>query len=247
MINLSSPTSSTTVLYCLPSAGSSATMYARWDRLTAVGIQVKPIELPGRGARIAEDFLSTFDAMVDFACQQINPASAQRFALFGHSMGALIAWAAAQRRQQAGLSTPLALFASASTAPSKRSLERFENLQTDDQLLADLRRQGGTPEILLEDEEMRRITLDTIAADYRVCANFSYQQPARLDCPVHILAGKDDEISVDELNAWQLESLHKGSLRWFEGGHFYLRNQQEMLVTHLEQLLTQVEPSRSYA
>lgn len=246
MINLSSPTSSATVLYCLPSAGSSATMYARWNRLTAVGIQVKPIELPGRGARITEDFLSTFDDMVDFACQQINPAQ-QRFALFGHSMGALIAWAVAQRRQKAGLSTPLALFASASTAPSKRSLERFENLQTDDQLLDDLRRQGGTPEILLEDEEMRRITLDTIAADYRVCANFAYQQPARLDCPIHILAGKDDEISGDELNAWQLESLQQGSLRWFEGGHFYLRSQQDALVNHLEQLLTQVVSSRSYA
>ena len=79
-------------LLCLPCAGASATMYLRWRRLLPRWIEVVPVELPGRGQRLGEDFVEDFDSLVARLCAEQDAALRGNFALFGHSMGALLAW-----------------------------------------------------------------------------------------------------------------------------------------------------------
>ncbi len=132
-------------LLCLPCAGASATMYLRWRRLLPRWIEVVPVELPGRGSRLGEGFVADFDRMVGLLCAEHKAAMRGPFALFGHSMAALLAWGIAQRLSRQGRPLPSALLVSGSAAPSQRDPDRFVDISDDEALVADLRKQAQSP------------------------------------------------------------------------------------------------------
>ncbi len=228
-------------LLCLPCAGASATMYLRWRRLLPRWIEVTPVELPGRGGRLGERFVEDFDTLCDQLCEELAPtlAPAAPFALFGHSMGALLAHGLAQRLRERGAPLPVALIASGSAAPSRRDTARLQRVIGDEAaLVADLRRQGGTPEEVFANAELLRLTLDALGADYRVCASYRHEARAPLPVPVHLLAGRQDEIAPDRLAAWSAESTLPLTLDWFDGGHFFVRQQEGAVLAALARHLS---------
>jgi len=223
-------------LLCLPCAGASATMYLRWRRSLPSWVQVVPVELPGRGSRLGEPFVESFAALVAGLCDEQSAAmntTAGSFMLFGHSMGGLLAWGIAQRLRERGLPAPAALFVSGCPAPSQRDPQRFANKDTDAQLIADLRRQGGTPEEVFASPEMLRITLDALRADYRVCASAPDARSLPLDMPIHAFGGRQDDIDASRLAAWRREARTLFSLTWLDGGHFFIRQSEPQLLAAL--------------
>lgn len=225
-------------LLCLPCAGASATMYLRWKRQLPAWVEVYPVELPGRGERLGEPFINDFDTQVVRLCEEQATRMRGDFALFGHSMGALLAYGMAARLRDVGRPQPRMLFASGSAAPSRRDSDRLAGLDNDKALMADLRQQGGTPEEVFESPELLRLTLDVLAADYRLCRSFRYRSGTPFDYPVKALAGFDDEIEKVRLEAWQREAGGAFSLNWFEGGHFFIRQQEGQVLAAIEQALT---------
>ncbi|MFM9271598.1 thioesterase II family protein [Halomonas elongata] len=217
-------------LLCLPCAGASATMYLRWKRWLPEWVEVHPVELPGRGERLGEPLIDTFETQVVRLCEEQATRLRGDFALFGHSMGALLAYGMAARLRDVGRPQPCMLFASGSAAPSMRDPQRFAGLDSDEALIADLRQQGGTPEAVFESPELLRLTLDMLAADYRLCDSFRYRAKPPLPCPVQVLAGRDDDIEGERLEAWRRETEGAFSLEWFEGGHFFIRQQEERVL-----------------
>lgn len=223
-------------LLCLPCAGASATMYLRWRRSLPAWVQVVPVELPGRGSRLGEHCVESFATLVARLCDEqaaaIN-ATTGSFMLFGHSMGGLLAWGIAQRLRERGLPAPEALFVSGCPAPSQRDPQRFANKDTDEQLIADLRRQGGTPDEVFTSPEMLRITLDALRADYRVCASAPHARSLPLDMPIHAFGGRQDDIGAPRLAAWRREARTLFSLTWLDGGHFFIRQSEPQLLAAL--------------
>lgn len=212
-------------------------MYLRWRRLLPPWIEVLPVELPGRGVRLGEAFVTDFDDLVERLCAEQAGAMQRRFALFGHSMGALIAWGIARRLRQTGGALPCALVVSASAAPSRRDPARFDGLQGDQALIDDLRRQGGTPEEVFASPELLRLTLDVLGADYRLCAGFRHRHDAPLPVPLHVLAGRDDDIPGDAVQGWSAEASEPCTLDWFDGGHFFIRQQEQVVLDVLARRL----------
>lgn len=227
-------------LLCLPCAGASASMYLRWRRLLPRWIEVVPVELPGRGARMGEHFVENFDAQVERICVEQAQALQGSFGLFGHSMGALLAYGVVQRLRALGRHLPRALFASGSSAPSRRDPGRLPDTQDDVALTADLRKQGGTPEEVFASAELMRITLDTLGADYRVCDSFAYTADAPLPLPVHVFAGRQDDIDAERIEAWSAHAGNAFTLDWFEGGHFFIRQHEAAFLDALTRRLQQV-------
>lgn len=213
------------LLLCLPCAGASATMYLRWRRTLPAGLRVVPVELPGRGARIGEPFAASYDGLVGPLAQAcLRAAGGARFALFGHSMGALLAYGVACRLQAEQGGRPAALAVSACAAPAVRTGDRYAEPLDDARLIADLRAQGGTPEAVFAEPELLRLTLDVLRADYRLCHGFHRSAAAApLACPVHVFGGVRDRITEQELQAWSLETRGPVTQDRFEGGHFFLR------------------------
>ncbi|PXW81731.1 surfactin synthase thioesterase subunit [Nitrosomonas sp. Nm84] len=224
-------------LFCLPCAGASATMYLRWRRLLPSWITVEPIELPGRGSRMDELPTESYAALTQSLCDELVPTLPERYVLFGHSMGALLAYGVAQGLCTRRSSMPIALLVSGCAAPSRQDSQRYHNMQSDAALIADLSRQGGTPEEVFGNQELLRMTLDLLRVDYRVCGSFEYAQLPPLPIPIHSFGGRADEISATRLNDWRLESTQAFTLDWFDGGHFFLRQSEDWFMFVLKKRL----------
>ena len=233
-------------LLCLPCGGASAAIYARWRLYLPRWVRLVPVELPGRGARAAETFSCQIDELVEQLCLEHARVLETPYALFGHSMGGLLAYAMTRHLRQKGRSLPLVLFASASPAPSS-GCWTFSSRNSDEALLRDLHRYGGTPDDVLECPEMLRRALDTLAADYVLCNSFEYRGPAHLPVPCRIFAGRDDVVRQEQLAAWRRETTASFSLHWFDGGHFYLRPQEKQVVGLIEQQLLKTLKENSEA
>lgn len=205
-------------------------MYLRWQRSLPRWIRLVPIELPGRGVRMSEPFIDDFDDLVEQLCEEHERHCNGRYALYGHSMGGLVAYAMAMRWRALSRRLPDVFFVSASPAPRHRDPDYFAGKETDAALIADLRRQGGTPEQVFDDKEMRRITLDVLRADYHVCSGYQYRDTPPLATPIHVFAGREDEIKAEHMLAWEAETSARFSLRWFDGGHFFIRQHESAVL-----------------
>ena len=230
-------------LLCLPCAGASATMYLRWRRFLPPWVRIVPVELPGRGARMGEAFVEDFDAMVARICVEQADAMRGDFAIFGHSMGALLAQGVARRLQASRRPMPRALLVSGCAAPTRRDPERFDGGEDDASLITELRKQGGTSEAVFASDELMRITLDTLRADRRVCRSHDARAAVGatpLPLSLHAFAGRQDDIEVSAMAAWAKETAGVFSLDWFDGGHFFLRQHEtEFLAALARHLPTQ--------
>lgn len=229
-------------LLCLPCAGASATMYLRWRRLLPSWVRLVPLELPGRGARMGEALVRDFNAQVERLCDEQRHALQGRYALFGHSMGALLSYGIARRQQALSRPGPCALFVSASPAPTRRDPARFVGLDSGRALLDDMRRQGGTPAEVFDNEELLALTLSVLSADYQVCASFRPDEAPPLDMPVHAFGGRQDDIAPDALGAWREVTRAPSSVHWFDGGHFYVRAHEAAVLRHVAQGLLDACP-----
>ncbi|KRC86376.1 thioesterase [Achromobacter sp. Root83] len=224
-------------LLCLPCAGASATMYLRWRRVFPAWIRVEPVELPGRGLRMAEPFMEDFDSLVAHLCALHARAMQGRYALFGHSLGGLLAYGMTRHQRATGGPLPLAMLASASPAPSRRRGEAYPAKGDDRALLADLHRQGGTPQAVFDDPELIRLTLDALGSDYRLCESFAPAPSPGVPVPLHVFAGRDDDIGEARIQAWREEAGDVYTLDWFEGGHFYFREREAEVLAAVRQRL----------
>ncbi|MDN5935270.1 MAG: alpha/beta fold hydrolase [Nitrosospira sp.] len=192
---------------------------------------MQPIELPGRGGRLHETPEKTFDALAARLCDELEMNSSQRYALFGHSMGALLACQIVHCLRARMRPLPTALLVSACAAPSQQDWKRYADKDSDASLIAELRKQDGTPEEVFGNPELLSMTLDLLGEDYRLCASFRHQESPPLPIPVHVFGGRADEIHASGLEAWRLESTANVSLDWFDGGHFFLRQHEEAFLS----------------
>lgn len=218
-------------LFCLPYSGASAMVYARWRRSLPEWIDVVPLELPGRGRRFNEPLSTDLHALASQLAAELEERLDQPYALFGHSLGGLLAFELAHALRQRGLPAPQALFASAAPAPSRRETHlELAVEQSDTQLLGRLHSLGGTPDAVFADEEMLRLTLPVLRADFLMCGRYRYYRRALLACPIHVFGGKADGVSVDALAAWQDETAEGFSLEMLEGGHFFINACEAQLL-----------------
>ncbi|CAI8701403.1 medium-chain acyl-(acyl-carrier-protein) hydrolase [Pseudomonas chlororaphis] len=227
-------------LLCLPYSGASAMVYSRWRRKLPDWLKLQPVELPGRGARFGEALQTDLAGLAQQLAREHLPALQAPYALFGHSLGALLACEMARALRQLGGPEPVALFASGTAAPSERS-EYDRDLaepKTDAQLIEQLRTFNGTSEEVLANQELMSLTLPVLRADFLLCGSFRPQQRALLKCPVHVLGGKDDRASTEQLMAWRRETSGSFSVDMLSGGHFFIHEHEpkvlRMIKDHLE-------------
>ncbi|MFJ2367236.1 thioesterase II family protein [Pseudomonas sp. NPDC087697] len=227
-------------LLCLPYSGASAMVYSRWRRKLPEWVQVKPVELPGRGARFDEPLQTDMRQLAMQLAREQRSSLKTPYALFGHSLGALLACEMAHAFRVLGAPEPVALFASGTAAPTMRSdYDRgFSEPKSDVQLIEQLRSLSGTSEEVLANQELMSLTLPILRADFLLCGRFQPPERPRLKCPVHVFGGKADRASTEQLIGWSQETQGSFSVDMLAGGHFFIHEHEAKVLRaikgHLE-------------
>jgi medium-chain acyl-[acyl-carrier-protein] hydrolase len=214
-------------LFCLPYAGGGTAVYKPWMHLAPSTLQVCPIQLPGREHRLSEPAFTRMDALLDAMIEGIGTYLDRPFAIFGHSMGALLAFELARALRRRGMPQPVHLFLSGHRAPQLPDRRPPIHQLDDDEFWSALRRLGGTPDEVLEHRELMDLVAPTLRADFALCETYPWTAEAPLDIPLSLFGGTDDpNVDQDELEAWRETTQAPVSVRMFAGNHLYLLKSQ---------------------
>jgi medium-chain acyl-[acyl-carrier-protein] hydrolase len=176
--------------------------------------------------------------LIQALAHALFPLLDKPFALFGHSLGALVSFELARHlRRQYGLH-PVRLIISAGPAPQIACRDLPMHTLPDGELVAKLRRLNGTPREVLEHEELMEIVLPFLRADFALYETYVYSTEPPLNCHISTFGGlQDTNVSHSDLEAWHDQTTGSFSLRMFPGDHFFLNTAQPLLLQVLSQEL----------
>ena len=179
--------------------------------------------------------------MIEALTPRISSLLDKKFALFGHSMGAIIAFELARElRRRTGLQ-PEHIFISGSRAPQLRDTSPITYDLPDNEFRAELRKLNGTPAEVLENAELMNLMLPLLRADFELVQTYQYCDEPPLDCPLTIYGGlQDPEISREALLPWEQQTKAQFSLQMLPGDHFFLRSASHQLLDLLRQELLRI-------
>jgi medium-chain acyl-[acyl-carrier-protein] hydrolase len=212
-------------LFCFPYAGGGAQVFREWPTGLPGDIEVCAVELPGRGARFLEAPYLRMEPLLADLQTALDDALDRPFAFFGHSLGALLAFELTRRLRRAGAPLPVQLLVSARRAPQVPRRDSGMSLLSDEEFVAELRRYGRTPEVVLRDPELMAALLPMVRADFSVLESWRYRDERPLDIPLTVLGGTHDEYATPaELRAWQAQTYRPLAVHMVPGHHFFLES-----------------------
>ncbi|MEW1863571.1 alpha/beta fold hydrolase [Streptomyces sp. NPDC088194] len=216
-------------LVCFPHSGGFAGGFREWAALTPPGTELMAVRYPGRADRFAEPVVGIRETASLVATELLGlPASP--LILYGHSLGALVAYETAVALRDAG-SPPTRLCVSGSPGPEDAGGGTTHRL-TDAELWSAVKAFGTIDPEFADDEEFRDLVLPALRAD--VTANETYAPragTAPLPCPVRCYYSPDDPLAGEaQVRSWSACTTGEFTLRARPGGHFHPRVDPRGLV-----------------
>ncbi|WP_199856763.1 thioesterase II family protein [Nocardia suismassiliense] len=231
-------------LVCFAHAGGAPSVFRDWPAHLGPDVQVVPVLLPGRGLRLWEPASADIGALArDIATALIEQGFLDRYAFFGHSMGALLAYEVTCVLRERGAPAPERVFVSGSRAPHLYGTALGTEM-SDDALLAWVRELGGLLGSGTRTQFDRR--LPTLRADLRACESYRPQRRRPLDCPLTVFSAEGDLIAdLEQTEQWRSYTTGAMRRRHFPGGHFYLVGPHRFsLLRELSDDLARFTPAR---
>jgi pyochelin biosynthesis protein PchC len=213
-----------------PHGGGSASYYRSWIASAPWDVEFLTVQYPGREDRFAEPVPADMRGLVDLvAADLLLDGPPVPTVLFGHSMGAVVAYEIARRLTAAG-DPPAALIVSGHAAPHLARPGQV-HLGSDDELVEELRRTEATHLDILDNPALIQAFLPVIRSDYRLSETYRPLPGARLRTPITVLYGdRDPEVTAREAEGWRDATDGECDCRVFAGGHFYLEEHRDAVV-----------------
>lgn len=209
-------------LFCFAHAGGGPAFFRQWRAELAPDIAVRRVLLPGRETWLEEPFRHIKDLLAPL-CAALEPSVARPYALFGHSLGAVVAFEVARWFSRSGAG-PECLIVSGRRAPALASSRRRLSELPDDEFVTEVGRLNGIPPEVLGEPELLEMLLPTLRADFELAETYKPLPGSRLECPVVAYLSTDDPVvDYDGVLRWREVTTGEFSLRIFRGDHFYLR------------------------
>lgn len=225
-------------LLCFPHAGGGASSFNGWRRALPDWIELVKAQLPGREDRKDIPPHTRIDDLISELFPHVEVLLDRPLALYGHSMGALVAFELARELRRRGHEL-LALFISGRRAPHRPlpPLSAMHDLP-DHELVDRLRSLGGMMPELLNNRRWRDHFLPTIRADLRLSDVYSHQEEPGLACPLHAFLGSHDNLVVrEDWEKWEKVAAGEFTRCLLPGGHFFAREAQVELITRLTAII----------
>lgn len=222
-------------LVCFPPGGGSATTYRELARHLGPGIAVRAVQYPGRQDRIGEPVVTDLHALADRIAEDLLDRQEPARTLFGHSMGATVAYETARRLAASG-APARALIVSGRPAPTFLETGLLHRA-SDSELLDDLERLAADPapiRSLRAEPGLTDLVLPAVRGDYQAVETYRHRPGPVLACPIVALVGAEDPTtSTAQAREWAAMTDGRFSLTSFPGGHFYLDEQPTAVATEI--------------
>jgi len=211
-------------LVCLHAAGATSAMFAELAGHLRGRLDVRAIDLPGRGSSYASAPLRRVEDAVDHCLPSLADLPDRGFLLLGYSMGALVGFELARALREKGGPQPAAMIAAAARAPSRPPRDEPLHIQPDEVLLRELVRFQGTTPALASDRELMALVLPRLRADFELCETYRFRPGERLPLPILAIGGLSDrQITSADLAAWSELAEERSTSEQWPGGHFFIQ------------------------
>jgi medium-chain acyl-[acyl-carrier-protein] hydrolase len=225
-------------LFCFHYGGGSASMFRQWPKDLIDGAELLAIQLPGREERFNEPLLNNIIQVVDNLCSNFNNYVDKPFVIFGHSIGALVAFEFVRALRKKGMSQPKHLIVSGAKAPQISLNKQPIHDLPDAKFIEELRKYNGIPNDIVEDEDIMAIFMPIIRADFCISETYKYINEEALTSPMTVLGGLNDNTFYQEdLLKWkeQTKSIFKYYL--LSGDHFFINTSYKEVIKIINQIL----------
>lgn len=226
-------------LVCFPPGGCGASIFNNWSKYLPSGLAVSAIQLPGRETRFKEAAFSDMTLLIFELLTGILPHIRNApFAVFGHSVGALIAFEFVRQLYQNNLPVPEYLIVSGRRAPHI-PLDKILHLQPDSALIEELRLIGGTSNLILDDLELMSLFLPIVRADFTINETYQVGDEFHVNCPILALGGHNDSlVNQSFLEQWRQYTTGEFEAIMLSGGHMtFKENPQPLLDVVVRKLM----------
>ncbi|MDQ8188595.1 thioesterase domain-containing protein [Pelagicoccus sp. SDUM812002] len=222
-------------LFCFPHAGGGASMFNDWQHALPPQVELCAIQLPGRENRVREVPHRHMNPLVESIVCELDDLMDLPFAFFGHSMGASLIFEMTRHLRRSGRPQPVHLYVSGCKDPSNDSNDDLIRSDLPEpQFIAYLKEIGGTPEEVFESKELLKIMLPVLRADFEVLETYEHIVERPLECPITAFSGADDEIVTSEdMQEWRKHTNGNFRLKIFPGGHFFVRDAKNQVISEL--------------
>lgn len=225
-------------LFCFAYTGGTSGIFRHWAEHLPPEVEVIAVDLPGRGRRFSEPLYHQLPPLITELSHALFPYLDRPYLLFGHSLGALIAFELARQVQRQSLPLPLHLLVSGRGAPQLPDDDPALHILPEADFITSLRRYNGTPEAVLANAELMELMLPVLRADFALSETYHYQSGLPLRCPIDAYGGKNDtEVPLSHLQAWSEQTCCAFETQLFTGDHFFCHSQQSALLAAIGRLL----------
>ncbi|WJY37080.1 alpha/beta fold hydrolase [Streptomyces sp. P9-2B-2] len=209
-------------LVCLPHAGGTAHSFRSWAARLPADIGVYAVQYPGRQDRFIEPLIDDMEQMVEPIVAALEPLTGEPLVIFGHSMGAYVAYeVTAELERRHGQVVDL-LAVSGASPPHHKGEAQIHKL-SDAELIADLKRVNASLMDLLAQPDLVEVLLPMIRADYRLSERYERLDPVPVKAELVAVGGTaDSEVDRGGLEAWSAFAADRFEVIELPGGHFYL-------------------------
>lgn len=230
-------------LLCFSYAGGSAEFYARWRRVLP-NVVIVPVDIPGRGFTQDSEVLTTRNSLIDYLLKHYLRWCVPPFALFGHSLGARIAFELLSVLEHRHGLQASRLFISGCLSPERfaSAMAAREQDLSDSALLRVLSKLGGTPPELLSNPLSMRAALPKIRADFELAIDLSKSAAIPIASPIDLLLGSRDKVTnlFEDYSGWLRHTSCGCQVSLFEGDHFFIRSQTNQVAKLVGEKLQEV-------
>lgn len=221
-------------LYCFPYGGAGSSVFKKWAAHLDPDIELIGIQLPGRETKIKEPPFRNMSPLIRALTNCLPSAPLLPYAFYGHSIGALIAFELTVELKKCGIKEPCYLIVSGCRAPQVQDQRQPINQLPDEEFIEAIRKLGGTPEEVLQNDVLMQVFLPILRSDFTLFENYEYQSTPPLEIPILAFGGTDDvEVQADDLLAWEVCTTSEFRVELFPGNHFFLEHQYQQLIARM--------------
>ena len=231
-------------IFLFPHAGSSASFFASWKKGTNHKCGFFPVQYPGRENRRKDTISPSIKELAEaFVKDESELLTKKPFVLFGQCMGALICWEIALELQRKGMKMPCAVVVSSSASPTERAIEKADDMSRDE-IVDYLCRMGFIDRSITEEKEFFEYYLSLMKIDMMWLKIYDYegQREKKINCSIYSFNGRDDDKKLlNQSLEWGKFTQNNFTQKLFCGGHFYLSDDPNEVVTSLEEIILKSE------